>query len=151
MIDQQFMLFIFNDKCTWRFRHLFSYKISSLRVKNLQVMNNLKVYDPDPERRFTEAKSARQSITEVNGETASDANQFKNFPTFGSAFGNFTFLSTFVPTDKLENLKYCGKYSRKSTDAVPKFSISKGLRTLSFFVDDVIYLRTLYWASYSLG
>ena len=119
-IDQLFMLFIFNHKCTWRFRQMFSYKIWSLRVKNLQVMKNLKIYDPNPERSFTKAKSARQWRTEGNGETASAAaNQFKNFPTFDLAFGNdFTVLSTFVPTDTLAHLKYCGKSTRKSTDAV---------------------------------
>ena len=74
---------------------------------------------------------------------------FKNFPTFDSAFGNdFIVLSTFVPTDTLEHLKYCGKNTKKPTDAVAKFTSSKGIRMLSFLVDDVIYLRTLYWASY---
>ena len=54
------------------------------------------------------------------GETASDAaNHFKNFPTDDSPFGDdFTVLPTFVPTDTLENLKNCGKNTRKSADAV---------------------------------
>ena len=54
----------------------------------------------------------------------------------------------FFSTDTLAHLKYCGKSTRKSTDAGAKFSSSKGLRMLSVLVDDVIYFRTLYWASY---
>ena len=59
-----------------------------------------------------------------NGETASDAaNNFKNFPTIDSAFGDdFTVLPTFVPTDALEHLKNCVKNARKSGDAVAEFA-----------------------------
>ena len=39
---------------------MLSYKICFLRVKNLQVTKKLKIYDPDPERSFTKAKSERQ-------------------------------------------------------------------------------------------
>ena len=44
-----------------------------------------------------------------NGENASDAvNNFKNFPTTDSAFGDdFTILPTFVPTYALEHIENC--------------------------------------------
>ena len=33
---------------------MFSYKICSGSLKNLQAMKNLKIYDPDPERSFSQ-------------------------------------------------------------------------------------------------
>ena len=57
-------------------------------------------------------------------ETASDAaNNFKNFPTIDSAFGDdFTILPTFVPTDVLERVMNREKNARKSADAVSEFA-----------------------------
>ena len=100
---------------------------------------NPKVHDHDPERIFLhKAKLARQ-IEELreNGETASDtANHFKNFPTIDLAIGGgFTVLPTFVPTNKLEHLKNCGKNTKKSANAVAEFKGSKGLRMLSFLFE----------------
>jgi len=59
-----------------------------------------------------------------NGETASDAaNNFKNFPTIDSAFGDvFTVLPTFIPTYALEHLENCEKNARKSGDAIAEFA-----------------------------
>ena len=63
---------------------MFSYKICFLRVKDLEAVKNLKMYDADPERNFTKAKLARQPRNEQqreNGETASDAaNHSGTFP-----------------------------------------------------------------------
>ena len=91
---------------------MFSYKICFLRVKNLEEIKNLKIYDPDQERSFTKTKFARRPRNEEqreNRETASDAaNHFRNYSTFDSAFGDgLTVLPTFVPTDTLEHLKNC--------------------------------------------
>ena len=117
---------------------MFSYKICFLRVKNLEEMKEIKIYDPDPERSFTKAKLARRPRNEEqreNGETASDAaNHFRNYSTVDSAFGDgFTVLPTLIPTNTLEHLKNCEKNTRKSADAVAEFASSKGLRMLSHF------------------
>ena len=131
------------------------------RVKNLQGMNTLKIYDPDPDKSFTKAKLARLNEEfRGNGEnTSATANHFENFPTSDSAFADdFTALPKFVPLDTLAHLQNCGKNTRKSTDGVSEFASSKGLRLLSFVHDlqicvspnseDVVYLRALCWASY---
>ena len=115
---------------------MFSYKICFLRVKNLEAIKNLKIYDPDQERSFTKTKFARRPRNEEqreNWETASvAANHFRNYSTVDSAFGDgFTSLPTFVPTDTLEHLKNCRKNTRKSADAIAEFASSKGLRMLS--------------------
>ena len=48
---------------------MFSYKICFLRVKNLQAMKNLKMYDLDPEWSFIKAEVARREWkTEGNWE-----------------------------------------------------------------------------------
>ena len=47
---------------------MFSFKICFLRVKNLEAMKNLKIYDPDPERSFTKAKLARRPRNEEQRE-----------------------------------------------------------------------------------
>ena len=39
---------------------MFSYKICFLRVKNLEPIKNLKIYDPDQEQSFTKTKFARR-------------------------------------------------------------------------------------------
>ena len=74
-------------------------------------MENLKIYDPDPEKSFTKAKGARlkQEHTEVNVpvdiETVA-TNHINKFPTADSAFTNdFNLLPKFVPADTSEHLK----------------------------------------------
>ena len=103
---------------------MFSFKICFLRVKNLEAMKNLKIYDPDPERSFTKAKLARRPRNEEQSDVA---NRFRNYSTVDSAF---TVLPTFVPTDTLEHLKNCRKNTRKSADAVAEFASSKGPKML---------------------
>ena len=115
---------------------MFSYKSCFLRVKNLEAIKNLKIYDPDQEQSFTKTKFARRPRDEEqreNGETASvAANHFWNYSTVDSAFGDgFTALPTFVPTDTLEHLNNCRKNTRKCADTVAEFASSKGLRMLA--------------------
>lgn len=79
-------------------------------------MNSLKIYYPNPDKSFTKAKLARlkQEQTEVMAENVPtgyvSANHFKND---NSAFRNdFSLLPEFVPTDTLEHLNNCGKYTK---------------------------------------
>ena len=63
------------------------------RVKNLNKMKNLKVYDPDPEKSFTKAKVARlkQEHTHLNVSVDIETvatNHISKFPTADSAFTN---------------------------------------------------------------
>ena len=90
----------FNYKCTWRFRHVFSYITCLLRVKNLLTQWGASL---------KQSQRDNEELREM-GNREWCSKPVRELPTFDSAFGDyFAFLSTFVPTDTLEHLKYCGK------------------------------------------
>ena len=127
-----------------------------------------KIFDPDPNKAFTQAKLAK---LRENGKNCSNAEvennfstSFRNFPSDDSAFNkDFSVLPVFVPTDTLDHIKKSGKSTKKSADgdAIAEMSSSslssKELRMAPFVHDiqvssggepDVIFPRALWWASY---
>ena len=132
------MLFFFNYKCTWRFRHVFSYITCLLRVKNLltQWGASLKQSQRDNEelREMGNREWCSKPVRELSHLW---------FSIWWLLCRPFHVRSDwYIRTSKVLWKEH------QSTDVVAKFASSKGLRMLSLLVDDVIYLRTLYWASY---
>jgi len=137
------------------------------RVRNLNQMVEIRdrVYDPDPNKAYTNAKRDKLKVNRAEKIDFAPKPRFE-FPdddSTGLYTANFQVLPSFFPTDCLEHLKNCGKKSKKNNDneALVEMASTKGLRLLNFVhdvqvykpdssTDDIkfIYLRALCWASY---
>ena len=96
-----------------------------------------KVYDPDPDIVVTKAKLAQLQESQLDTVPKDKSSEFRPFPDDSMFHKDYSVLPLFEPTDTLDNLKECGKTTKKSlsTDAIAEMSSSKGLRWMPFVHD----------------
>ena len=123
--------FFFYYKCTWRFRHVFSYITSFLRVKNVLTQRGASLKQSQRDNEELREMGKREWCSKPVRELS-----HLWFSIWWLLCRPFHVRSDwYIRTSKVLWKEH------QSTDVGAKFASSKGLRMLSLLVDDVIYYR----------